>query len=207
MSRKVPCREQRKGGQETKGCLEDSREGGICGETLMRALSQCLSASPWKERFLFVLVAVRPLWIPGHYWSLAQEDWSITSRSSLAPCHGVLRWRVMPQGHSQSPHTRRISRANLSLPLSLTALSFMFCSQYLVLYDLHHNDINYPVPAQAYMLKMRGEPWGVVLNRNLQEPLGCCWEEAALCRPSRTIAEAAEPWAWPEPPTRGTIWE
>ena len=28
MSRKVPCQEQRKRSQETKGCLEDSREGG-----------------------------------------------------------------------------------------------------------------------------------------------------------------------------------
>ena len=33
MSRKVPCREQRKRGQETKGCLEDSQEGGSSGET------------------------------------------------------------------------------------------------------------------------------------------------------------------------------
>ena len=33
MSRKVPCQEQRKRGQETKGCLEDIREGGSSGET------------------------------------------------------------------------------------------------------------------------------------------------------------------------------
>ena len=33
MTRKVPCQEQRKRGQETKGCLEDSREGGSSGET------------------------------------------------------------------------------------------------------------------------------------------------------------------------------
>ena len=33
MSRKVPCQEQRKRGQETKGYSEDSREGGISGET------------------------------------------------------------------------------------------------------------------------------------------------------------------------------
>ena len=33
MSRKVPCREQRKRGQETKVCLGDSREGGSSGET------------------------------------------------------------------------------------------------------------------------------------------------------------------------------
>ena len=33
MTRKVPCQEQRKRGQETKGCLEDSWEGGSSGET------------------------------------------------------------------------------------------------------------------------------------------------------------------------------
>ena len=41
MSRKVPCREQRKRGQETKGCLEDSREGGISGDT-QSDLDACL---------------------------------------------------------------------------------------------------------------------------------------------------------------------
>ena len=33
MSRKVLCREQRKRGQETKGCLGDSQEGGNSQET------------------------------------------------------------------------------------------------------------------------------------------------------------------------------
>ena len=33
MSRKVPCREQKKRGQETKGCLGDNREEGSFGET------------------------------------------------------------------------------------------------------------------------------------------------------------------------------
>ena len=33
MSRKVPCREQKKRGQETKGCLGDNREEGSSGET------------------------------------------------------------------------------------------------------------------------------------------------------------------------------
>ena len=41
MSRKVQCREQRKRGQETKGCIEDSREGGISGET-QSDLDACL---------------------------------------------------------------------------------------------------------------------------------------------------------------------
>ena len=33
-------------------------------------------------------------------------------------------------------------------------------------------------------------------NKNLQEPLGCGWKEGALGRPSRTIADAAEPCCW-----------
>ena len=33
MSRKVPCQEQRKRGQETKGCLEDSQEMASSGES------------------------------------------------------------------------------------------------------------------------------------------------------------------------------
>ena len=41
MSRKVPCQEQKKRRQETKGCLEDSREGGISGET-QSDLDACL---------------------------------------------------------------------------------------------------------------------------------------------------------------------
>ena len=41
MSRKVLCQEQRKRGQETKGCIEDSREGGISGET-QSDLDACL---------------------------------------------------------------------------------------------------------------------------------------------------------------------
>ena len=41
MSRKMPCRGQRKREQETKSCLEDRREGGISGET-QNDLDACL---------------------------------------------------------------------------------------------------------------------------------------------------------------------
>ena len=53
---------------------------------------------------------------------MAQQDWSLTFRGSSVPCPWVPRWRVMPQGHPQSPHTTRISRTNVSpsLPNSTT---------------------------------------------------------------------------------------
>ena len=70
MSRKVPCREQRKGGQETKGCLEDIQEGGSSGET-QSDLDACyvtLSLRIYvKRKVIACSAAVRPLWIPGHH--------------------------------------------------------------------------------------------------------------------------------------------
>jgi len=174
--------------------------------TLMPALSHCLSASPWKM-LLLVLAAARPLWILGHHWSLAQEDWSVTSRSSSVPCHGVPRWRVMPQGHPQSPHTRRFSRVNLSPSLSNNTTVH-------VLWSIPCPLLSAPsmVSTTQTQLKPTSSRWGQnpegwFSNRNLQEPLGCCWEEDALFRPSHTIADAAEPWGCPEPPTTRIPWE
>ena len=60
----------------------------------------------------------------------------------------------MPQGHFQSPHTRRISRANLSPSLS-NSLCFMFCGQYAVLYYLHHQW--YQLPSPSSNLHPQGE--------------------------------------------------
>ena len=56
MSRKVPCQEQGKRGQETKGCLEDSWEGGSSGETQsdVDACFVTLSLSISKKRKVIV---------------------------------------------------------------------------------------------------------------------------------------------------------
>ena len=66
MTRKVTCQEQRKRGQETKGCLEDSLEGGSSGET-QSDLDACfvtLSLSISMERKVIAYSgAVNPLWI------------------------------------------------------------------------------------------------------------------------------------------------
>ena len=105
-----------KEGKRQRAVYETIGKGANLGRlrvTLMPAFFHCLSASPWRERLLLVLMAARPLWILGHHLSKAQEEWSITYTSSSAPRHGVPRWRVMPQGHSQSPHTTRITMSNL----------------------------------------------------------------------------------------------
>ena len=162
----------------------------------MPSFFHCLSASPWKERLLLVLMAVRPLCTLGHHISKAQEDWSITYTGSSAPGHLVPRWRVMPKGHSQSPHTTRISRANLSPSLSNSTTFHVLppntCPLFLS-------------PSTASSTQWQLEPtslrWGDNIegwfsNWSLQEPLGCCWEEGALWRPCHTITDAAEPRGW-----------
>ena len=201
----------RESGQETKGCLGDSQEGAALGRlrvTSMCVLSHSLLASPWTDALLLVMAVVRPLWTPGYHWSLAQEDWSITFWGSSAPCHGVLRWKVMPQCHSQPPHTR-ISRANLSL--SLTALCFMFCGQYTALYWFHHQ--RHQLPSASSSLRHQGE--GTILRvcsqtgacRNLWAAAGkratlqamshhfrCCWALwLGQCLPQNQSLESKGP--------------
>jgi len=70
MSRKVPCREQRKRGQETKGCLEDNQEGGSSGETQSN-LDACfvtLSLSiSMKRKVIACSAAARPFLILEHH--------------------------------------------------------------------------------------------------------------------------------------------
>ena len=132
----------------------------------------------------------------GQHSSKAQEHWSITCRSSLGPRHGVPRWRVMLQGHSQSPHITRITRANLSPSLSNSTM-------FHVLQSIHCPLLS--SPSMASTTQCQGEPTssrrkdnteGWFSNWNLQEPLGCCWEECALWRPCHTIADAPEPCGW-----------
>ena len=102
----------------------------------------------------------------------------------------------MPKGHSQSPHTRRIFRANLSPSLSNS-------TTFHVLQSVPCPLLFSPsmVSTTQSQIKPTSSRWGEnsegwFANRNLQEPLGCCWEEGALCRPSRTIVDAAEPRGW-----------
>ena len=138
------------------------------------------------------MVAVRPLWTPGQHWSLAQEDQSITSWGSSAPP----RWMVMPQGHSQSPHTSRISSANLSP-------SFSNSTMFHVLWSITCPLLTSPSTVSTTQFQVKPTPsrWGDntegwVSNWSLQEPLGCCWEEGAVCRPCHTISDASETCGW-----------
>jgi len=188
-----------KEGKRWRAVYETVGKGTTLGRlrmTLMPAFFPCLSASPWKERLLVVLMAARPWWTPGHQISKAQEEWSITYTSSLVPHHGVPRWRVMPQGHSQSPHKTRISMANLSPSLSNSTTFHVLRSMLCPLLSS---------PSMASTTQCQLEPtssrWGDdtkgwFSNWGLQEPLGCCWEEGALWRPCHTIADAPEPCGW-----------
>ena len=88
----------------------------------------------------------------GHHWSLAQEDWSVTSRSSLVPHEGIP--RSCP-GVIPSLHTQGGSPGPTSLPLSRIALRFMLCGQYPVLYYLRHQ--GYQLPSPSSSLHPQGE--------------------------------------------------
>ena len=114
----------------------------------------------------------------------------------------------MPRDHSQSPQTTRISRANLS-PLSLTALCFMFCSQYSALYYLHHQW--HQLPSASSSLHPQGE--GTILRGGSQT--GACrnpWSAAGRRAPSRghvtPLQMLLSPVAGPVPPTKPiTVWD
>ena len=75
----------------------------------------------------------------------------------------------------------RISRANLSLSLSLTALHFMFCCLYPALYYLHHQ--RHQLPSASSSLHPQGE--GTTLRGGSK--IGTCrnpWAAAGRRAPS-----------------------
>ena len=94
MSRKVLCREQRKRGQETKGCLGDSQEGGNSGKNLSHLdvlfLPLSLSIS-MKRKFIAFSDGCEALVDTGTSQLKPQEDWSIIYRSLSAPGYRLLR--------------------------------------------------------------------------------------------------------------------
>ena len=91
----------------------------------------------------------------------------------------------MLQAHSKSPHTRRISRANLSLSLSNSTTFHVLlkqsslcgeAGQYTVLYYLHHQWYQLPSPSSS--LHPRGE--GRTLRGGFQ--IGTCRNPWAATR-------------------------
>ena len=189
----------KKSAQKMKGCLWDSHEGGSSGE-FQRSLDAyfvTLSLSiSMKRKVIACSGSCKALMDSRISLILGPRRLTITSRSSSVPHHGVPRWRVMPQGHSQSPHTRRISRANLSLSLSNSTMFHVLQSILCPLLSSLSMASNTLCQVKPTSSRWGENPEGWFSNRSLQEPLGCGWKESALCRPSRTISDAAKPCFW-----------
>ena len=111
-------------------------------------------------------MAVRPLWTPGPCLCVVQEVWSPTSIVSSEPVSSrMTRCRVIP-GLSQQG-----SPAPAFSPFSLTSL--VPCKAIMTLLPLTFtiNGIDYPVPTQAYIQKVRGQPRRLVLkSRTCRNP-------------------------------------
>ena len=154
-----------------------------------------------------LLWQLRSLWTPGHHWFLTQEDWSITSWGSLAPHHGVLRWRVPPQCHSQFPHRTRISRANLSPSLSNSTMIHVLHSITCPILSspsmasTTYCQLNLQHPGEETILRV-GSQTGAC--RNLWATSGRWGLSAGHFTPLKMLLSLV---AGPVPPTEPTTWE
>ena len=151
MSRKVPCQEQRKRRQETKGCLEDSREGGSSGET-QSDLDACfviMSLSISMKRKVIVCSSCCKALVDTRTSLILGPRRLVNNIQKLSGS--------MPQGsevRGHAPGSLPVSNPKkdpgpTSLPPSLTALRFMFCGQYPALYYLHHQWYQLPSPSSS----------------------------------------------------------
>ena len=161
MSRKVQCREQRKRVQETKRCLGDSREEGSSGETQsgLDARFVTLSLSISMKRKIIVCSGGREALVdtgtsliigPRRLVNNIQKLISAMPRGSEVKGHA-------PGSLPVSIHKKDLQCQPLSLSVSNSTVSCFMVST-LPSIILTINGINYPVPAQAYILKVRRGP-------------------------------------------------
>ena len=130
MERKVLYWEQRKRGQETKGCLGDSREGGTSGETQsdLDALSVTLSLSiSMKRKVIACSGGCEALVDTRTSLTLAQEDCSITYRSSTLWGSKVKKAHA-PGSLPVSTHKKDLQGQPLSFSLSNSTTFHVFPS-------------------------------------------------------------------------------
>ena len=130
MSRKMPCWEQRKRGQETKGCLEDSWEGGSSVETQSDrdACFVTLSLSiSMKRKAIASSGSCKALVDTRTSLTLAQEDCSITYRSSTLWGSKVKKAHA-PGSLPVSTHKKDLQGQPLSFSLSNSTTFHVFPS-------------------------------------------------------------------------------
>ena len=154
----MPCREQRIRWQETKGCLEDSREGGSSGET------QSGLDDPFITLSLSISMKRKIIACSGSREALVDTGISLI----LGPRRLVNNIQklisAMPRGSEVKGHapgslpifTHKKDIQGQPLSLSLTALRFMFCDQYPALYYLHHQWHQLPSPSSSLHPQFEG---------------------------------------------------
>ena len=161
MSRKVPCQEQRKRRQETKGCLEDIQEGGSSGET-QSDLDAC-----FVTLSLIISMKRKVIVCSGSCKALVDTRTSLILGprrlvSNIQKLTGAMPWGSEMKGHAPgslpvSTHKKHLQGQPLSLSILQHYVScFAVNTLSSIIFTI--SGINYPVPAQAYILKVRGEP-------------------------------------------------
>ena len=181
MSRKMLCREQRKRGQETKGCLGTVGKGAALGRlrvTLTPAFFHCFQHLHEKKGYCL-------------FWRLQALVGTGTSlilgpRTVVDNIQKLIGTTVC-RGEGSCPrvtpclHTAQGSPGPTSHPLSLTVLCFIFCGQYPAPYYLHHQ--RHQLPSASSRLHPQGE--GTILRVGSQT--GACrnpWTAAGRRAPS-----------------------
>ena len=163
MSRKVPCQEQRKrvSTKKMEGCSGDSQEGGSSGETQSsldaRFVTLSLSISMKRKVIAcsggceaLVHTGLSLILGPRRLVNNIQRRIGTTPRGSEVKGHA-------PGSLPVSIHKKDLQGQPLSLSLQQHYVSY-FAVNTLPSISFTINGIKYPVPARAYILKVRGEP-------------------------------------------------
>ena len=151
------------------------------------------------------------LWIPCGYCDIS-DAWPEKTSQKHPEAHRCRATGFRGEGScprvTPSLHAQEGSPGPTSLTLSLTALHFMFCSQYPVLYYPHHQWYQLPSPSSSL------HPQGEERSLRVGPKIGTwnnTWPVARRRAPSAgqlsLLQMLLSPVAEPEPPTTWTTWE